>query len=177
MIETLFILLIFGLVFGISLWRRARQKPDDFTPPETAPSDARTYGAYERVPSLFENPSELGFFNAMRRALPEGFYIHSKTRLEDIVRVKGFIKGEGRWKLRARVKSRHVDFLITDAEGVPHIAIELDGKSHNQKAQNADSLKDGIFEATGLLLVRVKTDDNFAANAQALVKELTGEEL
>ena len=130
--ESILVLLIFGLIFGIGLWRKTRQKRGDFSPPETAPSDARTYGAFEVVPSLFVNRSELAFFHALDRALPKGFYLHSKTRLEDIIRVKPYITGEGRWKLRGRVKSRHVDFLITDGNGVPHIAIELDGSSHTE---------------------------------------------
>lgn len=170
MIETLFVLIIFAFVFILAL-RKGRRK-DSFEPPKTAPSDARTYGAYERAPSLFVNRSELAFFHALRRALPETYYLHSKTRLEDIARVKPFITGEGRWKLRSRIKSRHVDFLITDGEGVPHIAIELDGKSHNQDAENADRLKDGIFESIGLSLVRVQTGENFAEAAQDIIRRL-----
>lgn len=168
MIETVLIILVFC---GAVLWA-LRGKRRDFIPPKTAPSDARTYSAFERAPSLFVNKSELAFFHALHRALPKGYYLHSKTRLEDIVRVKPMIKGEGRWKLRARVKSRHVDFLITDAQGVPQAAIELDGSSHNAAAQNADDLKDGIFEACGLRLVRVRTGENFADAAQEIMRDI-----
>ena len=118
------------------------------------------------------NKSELAFFHALHRVLPKGYHLQSKTRLEDIVRVKAFIKGEGRWKLRARVKSRHVDFLIIDTQGIPLVAIELDGASHNKDAQNADDLKDGIFEAVGLRLVRVKVGESFAEAAQDIIKGL-----
>jgi len=169
MVETTLIILIFALVF---VWALRRKKKDGFTTPKTAPSDARTYGAYERSPSLFVNRSELAFFHTLRRTLPDGYYLQSKTWLEDIVRVKPFIKGEGRWKLRSRVKSRHVDFLIIDSEGIPCIAIELDGSSHNHETYNADSLKDGIFEAIGLSLIRVRTGENFAQAAQDITNRL-----
>ena len=172
MLETLLILIIFG---GVIFWslRRGRGRGDGFEPPKTAPSDQRTYDAYEKAPSLFVNRSELAFYHALRRALPHGYSLHSKTRLEDIARVKPYIKGEGRWKLRARVKSRHVDFLIIDDEGAPHIAIEVDGSSHNKDTQNADNLKDGIFEAINLPLIRVRTGENFAQAAQEIIKGLS----
>ena len=171
MLETLLIVVIFA---GIFFWALRRGRGEGFKPPKTAPSDQRTYDAYEKTPSLFVNRSELAFYHALRRVLPRGYSLHSKTRLEDIARVKPYIKGEGRWKLRARVKSRHVDFLIIDDNGAPHIAIEVDGSSHNNKdTRNADSLKDGIFEAIGLLLIRVRTGENFAEAAQEIVKKLS----
>lgn len=170
MFETVLILIIF---LGVTVFALRRGKGDGFTAPKTLPSNARTYEAFERVPSLFVNNSELAFFHALQRSLPSGYHLHSKTRLEDIVRVKAYIKGEGRWKLRARVKSRHVDFLIIDSQGVPQIAIELDGASHNKEAENADNLKDGIFEAIGLRLVRVRTGENFAHAAQEIIKSLS----
>ncbi len=169
MIETAFILVIF---LGVMAFALRRGKGDGFKAPKTLPSNARTYEAFERVPSLFVNKSELAFFHALHRNLPQGYHLHSKTRLEDIVRVKAYIQGEGRWKLRARVKSRHVDFLITNAQGIPQTAIELDGFSHNKEAENADNLKDGIFEAIGLRLVRVRTGENFAHAAQEIIDGL-----
>lgn len=168
MLETAFIILVFAIIFVLGLRRKG-----DFKPPKTTPSDARTYGAFERVDSLFVNRSELAFFHALNRELPAGFHLQSKTRLEDIVGVKRSIHGEIRWKLRARVKSRHVDYLIIDDDGIPRIAIELDGSSHNTDAVNADQLKDGIFEAVGLPLLRIKTGDNFPKTAQKIMTGLT----
>lgn len=169
MIETLLIIFLF---LGGFIWTVRRQKKESFRPPKTTASDRRTYNAYEAMPSLFVNKSELAFFHTLRRVLPKEYHLHSKTRLEDIVGVKPYIKGEGRWKLRARVKSRHVDFLITDDNGRAQIVIELDGPSHNTEAENADKLKNGIFEAVGLRLIRVRTGENFALAAQNILKFL-----
>jgi len=87
--------------------------------------------------------------------------------------VKGSIQGKPRWHLRGRVKSRHVDYLIIDTQGIPKLVIELDGSSHNQQAQNADTLKDGIFGAVGLPLIRVKIGEDFAKSAQDIMSRLT----
>ncbi len=166
MLEYAVIILVLGVVLGLAL----RRKP--FVPPKTAPPNARTYNAFERVESLFVNRAELAFFHALSRALPSGFHLHSKTRLEDIVQVKRSIMGEAHWRLRGRIKSRHVDYLITDGQGVPRLAIELDGASHNKTAKNADDLKDGIFRAAGLPLIRVKTGENFADAAQQIIRSI-----
>ncbi len=159
MLEYAVIILVLGVVLGLAL----RRKP--FVPPKTAPPNPRTYNAFERAESLFVNGAELAFFHALLRAIPPGYHLHSKTRLEDIVRVKRSITGEVHWRLRGRVKSRHVDYLITDRQGAPKVAIELDGESHNKMAKNADDLKDGIFRAAGLPLIRVTTGEDFAQTA------------
>ena len=166
MIETLFILGVFAVLCILSF------KDKGFTPPKTAPSDARTYNAFEPAESLFVNRSERAFFHSLRHELPSDYHLHSKVRLEDIVRVKKAIKGQAHWQLRGRVKSRHVDYLITDMNGVPKAAIELDGSSHNKAALNADRLKDGIFEAVGLPLIRVRTGADFAEAAQRIVSTI-----
>ena len=165
------ILVILGAVFLSWLYYRFRRK--GFTPPKTAPSDARTYAAFEAAQSLFVNRSEIAFFHSLLRVLPGDYHLHSKVRMEDIVRVKPTIKGEAHWHLRGRVKSRHVDYLITDKQGRPLIIIELDGSSHNKAAHNADVLKNGIFEAAGLTLMRVKTGENFAQASRRICADLT----
>lgn len=166
MIETLFIIGVLAVLCILSFSSKG------FRPPKTAPSDARTYAAFERADSLFVNRSELAFFHALRRALPEDYHLHSKTRLEDIVRVRSRFTGQARWALRGRVKSRHVDYLITDGKGVPKAAIELDGSSHNKEAYAADTLKDGIFDAVGLPLIRVRTGADYRHAAQHILSQI-----
>jgi very-short-patch-repair endonuclease len=166
MLEVLFIIAVLAVLCVLSF------KDKGFTPPKTAPSDARVYMAYERAESLFVNRSEQAFFHTLRHALPSDFHLHSKVRLEDIVRVKKSIKGQTHWQLRGRVKSRHVDYLITNMEGVPMAAIELDGTSHNKAALNADMLKDGIFEAVGLPLIRVRSGSNYSQAARRVLSQI-----
>ena len=166
MLEVLFIIGVLAVLCILSFYDKG------FTPPKTAPSNSRTYAAFERAESLFVNRSELAFFHAMRRVLPGDYHLHSKVRLEDIVRVKKAIKGQAHWQLRGRVKSRHVDYLITNEQGVPLAAIELDGSSHNKDALVADVLKDGIFDAVGLPLIRVRTGADFSKAARRILSQI-----
>jgi len=166
MLETLFLIVIVGGLCLLSF------RSKGFTPPKTQASDARVYTCFERVESLFVNTSERDFFAALCRAPPPNYHLHGKVRLEDIVRVKRSINGQAKWALRGRVKSRHVDYLITDKYGVPIAAIELDGSSHNKAAMEADALKDGIFEASGLPLIRVRTRADFGQAAERIFARL-----
>ena len=166
MIEAIFLIGVFAVLCLLSFTDKG------FTAPKTKPSDARTYKAYERAESLFVNRSERAFFQSLRGALPQDYHLHGKVRLEDIVRVKKSIKGQAQWQLRGRVKSRHVDYLITDRDGVPKAAIELDGSSHNREALNADILKDGIFDAVGLPLIRVRVGSNYNQAARRIISQI-----
>ena len=170
MFETIFILLV---IIGLGLWFFARPK---FKTPQTVASDQRTYRQFEAARSVFVNTSEMAFYHTLRRDLPLEFHALTKVRLEDIIGVKTSIKDqEARWKLRARVKSRHVDFLVIDKIGAPLVAIELDGAVHKSPENfNADTLKNGLFKAAGIPLVRVETGDDYARRVQDVLQILRG---
>lgn len=165
------ILLIFAIIVGVYLWRR---RPGDFSPPETKPASEQTFRSFQRVPSLFVNSAEFAFFHSLQKSMPPGYFVMSKVRLEDIIRVKPGIANEKiRWHLRQRVKSRHVDFLIINDKGHPVMAIELDGGSHNdEKTKNADDLKNGLFRAAQIPFLRVRTGENFEKVSRKIVSEL-----
>ena len=77
--------------------------------------------------------------------------------------------GDIRWKLRQRVRSRHVDFLIINRDGHPVMAIELDGSYHQRpESRNADDLKDGLFKSVGVPLQRVIVGEDFKLVAKKL---------
>ena len=98
----------------------------------------------------------------------------AKPRLEDIIQVKPKLPNpKQRFSLRARIKSRHVDFLLIDDQGRPCMAIELDGKSHSRKqAAAGDALKNGLFEASGVPLRRIITGEDFNAHAAQIMQAL-----
>lgn len=168
MFEIIFLLLVSAALFILVF---ARPK---FTPPQTAPSDQRTYNQFKAVPSLFASRAELRFFLALDKVLPDGYYVMSKVRLEDVICVKPSVKdAEAKWKLRARVKSRHVDFLIIDNAGKPLMGIELDGPHHDQDdAFHADTLKNGLFQAANIPLTRVGANEDHLARCQQLVRDI-----
>lgn len=105
--------------------------------------------------------------------MPKGFHVHGKVRLEDIIRVKRGVPEQLRWAARGRVKSRHVDFLITNKSGKPVMAIELDGASHNvRNPSEADKVKTAIFKAAGIPLRRILVGENFEDIAREIGRSL-----
>ncbi|MGJ8563430.1 MAG: DUF2726 domain-containing protein [Alphaproteobacteria bacterium] len=171
MFEVIFLMLVSA---AVCVWVFARPK---FSPPKTAPSDQRTYNQFEAAPSLFASRAELRFFLVLVRVIPEDYFVMSKVRLEDIIGVKPSVKNaEARWKLRARVKSRHVDFLIIDNVGAPVMAIELDGPHHDgPEAFHSDTLKNGLFKAANIPLRRIGHDEDYLQRCQALISEIVAQ--
>jgi len=168
--EILILFLIFIVVF--LLWRGARSAP--FTPPSVSPISDQSLTAFEAAPSLWVNQAEATFFAILARKLPSGFHLHGKVRLEDIIRVKRNVNPKMRWSLRGRVKSRHIDYLVTDSTGRPVMAIELDGSSHDPKnPSEADKVKTALFEATSIPLHRVKVGSDFNHIIAIFVSELS----
>jgi very-short-patch-repair endonuclease len=55
------------------------------------------------------------------------------------------------------VKSKHVDFVLCNADLEPVLVIEVDDNSHNlKKNKESDDFKDKVFAHVGLPLLRVR---------------------
>jgi len=145
-----------------------------FRQPAVSPIAENDLRVFEAAPSLFVNAAEAALFLRLRNKLPREFHIHSKVRLEDIIRVKYSVKGEHRWAARGRVKSRHVDYFITTAGGRPVMAIELDGASHNPKnPSEADKVKTALFRAARIPLRRIRVGEDFNHIAATITSEIS----
>lgn len=166
------ILIIFAAVMAAIVFGRGKGQ---YKPPPSTMPDPGIFRHYEVKESLFVNRSELAFFHALARQLPPQYYLLTKPRLEDVIGVKADLPNPKLvFQLRGRVKSRHVDFLIIDESGRPLCAIELDGRSHNHKKASAgDTLKDGIFAASGLPLHRVIVGQDFAMAVQNIIAQIS----
>lgn len=161
MIEVILLAIGFA-AFGLwSIWGKGKTA---FKPPKISAISPQMASQYSAVDSLFVNRAELAFFHALRRAVPDNLLVLSKVRMEDIVRVAPSVKDQRqKWALRGRVKSRHVDYLITSLTGEPLCVIELDGSAHSsRRAQVNDSVKDAIFMACNLPIRRVRVGEDFA---------------
>lgn len=144
-----------------------------FTAPEVSPIAKADLSGFEAAPSLWVNRAEETCFAILRRHLPTGFHLHGKVRLEDIIRVQRGVPAKTRWALRGRVKSRHVDYLITSPSGRPVLAIELDGSAHDPKnPSEADAVKTALFRAAGVSLRRIRVGEDFDLIAATIAKEL-----
>jgi len=111
--EYLFLLIPAG-IFVLAYFLRGDRS---FQRPEVSAMPEGQLHMFEAAPSLFVNAAEAALFQCLRKSLSSHFHIHSKVRLEDIIRVKRGVNEKLRWAARGRVKSRHVDYLITTAGG------------------------------------------------------------
>ena len=76
--------------------------------------------------------------------------------------MSAFVKVSGKDALRGRglIKSRYVDFLITDMAGTPKAVIELDGPSHGTaEGKSGDAARDALLERAGLRVLRFPSAD------------------
>ena len=168
-------IIIFAIgLSAFGLWLLWGGKHSAFKQPEISAISPQMASQFSAVDSLFVNRAELAFFHALRRAAPDKFLVLSKVRMEDIVRVAPRVKDQRqKWALRGRVKSRHVDYLITTLSGEPLCVIELDGSAHfSRRAQINDSVKDAIFTACKLPMTRVRVGEDFAERAYEICKKL-----
>lgn len=169
--DYLFLLIPLG-IFALAYFMRG--SGGGFQQPEVSPLPEGQLAFFEAAPSLFVNTAETALFLRLRDKLPRDFHIHGKVRLEDIIRVRRDLNPKARWAMRGRVKSRHVDYLITSAGGHPVMAIELDGSSHNAKnPSEADKVKTALFQAVSLPLRRIRVGEDFDLISAAIASEVS----
>lgn len=167
-------IIVFLAILAIAFFLIFRSRGREFQPPSVSPISQDSLPNFEAAPSLWVNQAESVFYDILLRQLSPGFRLHGKVRLEDIIRVKRDVHPKLRWSLRGRVKSRHIDYLITDKTGRPIIAIELDGSSHNaSNPSEADKIKTALFASAGLNLKRVRVGQDFDKIVGKIVSELS----
>lgn len=94
--------------------------------------------------------------------------IHCKTRLEDLIVVAK--NNQNKFADRNRIKSRHVDFAITDDESRILFCIELDDNTHDwETTKEKDLFKDKIFSETNIPLFRIKVGDDYQSEVEKIL--------
>ena len=130
--------------------------------------DYREYEKYEKekpndkftkYPYRFKNlltNTEYTFYKVLKNSCDaNNLLICPKVRLEDFVEVTDY---QEKYKFRAYIRSRHIDFIICDSSLRVLAGVELDDSSHNsQKAKENDMFKDNVFRVIGIPLFRAKT--------------------
>lgn len=167
--EYLLLLIPLG-IFLLALFLRG---DSGFKTPGVSPIAETDLKAFEAAPSLFVNAAEAALFRCLADRLDGAVHLHSKVRLEDIIRVRRGLPEAARWAARGRVKSRHVDFLITTKAGSIIMAIELDGASHDAKnPPEGDKVKNALFRAAGIKMRRIRVGDDFQHIADTIQSEV-----
>lgn len=111
---------------------------------------------YVRCPGLL-TPNEHAFFKVLLPMVEGQYHVFAKVRIEDIIQVPTEVEYRERQKLRGRIKSRHIDFVICDRTTLEVLTcIELDDKSHRRaKSKEADEYNDRAMRDAGVPLIRV----------------------
>lgn len=95
--------------------------------------------------------------------------IHCKTRLEDLMTVAETSPNKfADWN---RIKSKHVDFTITDDESRILFCIELDDNTHDwENTKEKDLFKDRLFKETHIPLFRIKVGDDYRTEIKKILE-------
>jgi len=120
-------------------------------------------GVYYLRQKLF-SAAERSFLGVMEGALPAGFRVFGKVRLEDIFGVKAGLDRPARTAARNRINRKHVDFLIVrSADLRPVAGIELDDSSHEaEDRQERDAFVNEVFASGGIPLLHFPAQKTYA---------------
>lgn len=84
-----------------------------------------------------------------------GARVFAKVRLADVLPIEGSGVPNDWYSFALK---GHFDFLVTDADSTPQFAVEFDGPTHQDPAQqHRDGMKDALCDRFGLPMLRVKT--------------------
>lgn len=106
------------------------------------------------------NKNELNFYNQLLNFVKwKNVFVFSKVRLADFINIdeKNITFWEKMWFFN-KIKSKHIDFVITDQKSNIKYLIELDWYSHYKDYQTIknDRFKEEIFKDLWLKLIRFK---------------------
>lgn len=147
--------LIFGAVAALAAWAGNTQRRWKV--------EGKLHGASFRAEPLLVNQSERSAWDFLSRADLGQAHIFAKVRLEDVVSASA-ADSSTRNSARGRIKSRHLDFLLTDADFRPILAVEVDGRSHRtERAATTDEMKNQILAAAGVPLLRLQVGADWNA--------------
>ena len=114
---------------------------------------------YRRRRSLLSR-GEKAFYDVLRVAVGGRYAIAIKPRLADVLRGP---RANWHSAAGARVKPRHVDFLLYDHEtAAPVLALELDDATHDAaERRERDAFVDEALFVAGVVLLRVRAATSY----------------
>lgn len=145
---TIFILIVVGL-FLLS-----RPKLDERKALQRLP--------YFKISTLL-SPAELSFYHVLKIAVLDQYDINTKVRLADVISIHNEISRAEWHKAFNKIKSKHLDFVLTDKETSEIIcAIELDDASHTRKSrQIRDAFLTDVLRISKLPFLRFAVSDAY----------------
>lgn len=170
------ILLVFVIFLLLPQKKTTKKKKKKNSPKKTPISKPNAYFDYSYMPYQRNNlltKTEYKFYLVLKKKCDEyNVLICPKVRLEDFIAVpvENFKEKQ---KYRGYIKSRHVDFLLTDRDLHILAGIELDDPSHEtEQAMLIDEFKDNLFATIGIPLFRVKTNTRYSVHIDSILQNL-----
>ncbi len=137
-------------------------------------SNVETIFPYEKRYLLTKN--EWYFYKKLKPIADKlGYSILAKIRLADLVGVKTKVDRKERAKYFAKIKAKHIDFILCNPENLaPVLLIELDDNSHNSdKRTERDHFVNTVLEKTGYKLLRTKGSNDLESDICAILAPVT----
>lgn len=157
--STLILIIVALIIFvGVQLVKKTISE-NKKTKPEAKTETTKTDDKYNFDASLRRGvltKHEQVFYWQIAPAIPDGFILLCKVRMEDLFKVHGDYKEQNRQ--RNMIKSRHFDYVVCNNAFEPCCVIELDDKSHqSEKQQHGDTIKNRVCEVADVPLFRITT--------------------
>ncbi len=162
LLTFLAIIIIFVVFFKFLDWCVRDKK--NATPPEEKEIDtengtADTSEEYPYIKPYLLTKKEWAFYKALK-PITDKYHLHilAKVRLADLVEVKQGLSNSQYFKAFAKIKAKHVDFVLARPSNLAVLcAIEVDDSSHNDvERQQRDFFLDKVCETVKLPLIRCK---------------------
>ncbi len=151
-----FLIYILLIAIGIALYAIYENFVNKNNQPENEIDIKDEKLPYQRKYLLTKN--EYAFYKTLKEIAEKlGLTILAKVRLADLVDVNSEAEGKEKLKYFAKIKSKHIDFMLCNKENLyPELLIELNDNSHKaEKRAERDDFVSRVLEKTGYKLLFV----------------------
>lgn len=115
---------------------------------------------YPYVKRILLSKAESEFYKILQICIPDNYLLFAKVRLWDFIDTTA---KSNRIQYTNKIQSKHVDYLITDTDGNPLVAIELDDASHNyDERKKRDNFVDNTLNAAQISIIRIHTSYSYS---------------
>ena len=173
---TILLLIIFTFCQNKKQKRKKKKAKKALSSQKKPQKQENAYFDYSYMPYQRNNlltKTEYKFYLVLKRKCDEqNLLICPKVRLEDFILVP-LNNFQEKQKYRGYIKSRHVDFLITDSNLHILAGLELDDPTHDTpEAQIIDEFKDNLFATIGIPLFRIRTNTRYATHIDSILQNI-----
>lgn len=111
---------------------------------------------YQKAGALLTR-AELRFYQALKQAVPVGYFLAPKVRIGDVLTVQRGLDRKQALISRSKIQQKHFDFVICQESGMqPVCCVELQDSSHRRADRiSRDKFVRAACEAAGIPLLEI----------------------